>query len=430
MSHYAGGRYVVSTSTITSATAAFGTTIVGNIIYLQGGSGGLTAGWYEVTARASSSSITVDRNVAAGTGITMNIGGALLTIQKAVDNMAAATSAADQLTWVKSGTYNLTAAITTTTPSAVLRRNRVYGYDATRGDYPTGSNRPTIKTNGNAIDCVVTGADWHWANFILDGSGAAAGLTGCQTSASFGRIENCKVTSFATQGIYISAGGWTVLRCEVTDIAANGAIRIDTSLAVSVIDCWVHDNTIHGLVGSGNPIGLTVVRSIFSNNTGTSDGINTGTGYTITLLNNVCYGNGRDGIRWSTSHDIGCNVRNNVMVNNGGYGINATVGGFPAAAALAFDYNAFYNNTSGARNVIGAGPNDVTLTADPFTNAGADDFSLNTTAGGGAALRSEGYPGAFPGGLTTGYLDIGAAQHADPVGGGAPRSAGMSGGIF
>jgi len=57
----------------------------------------------------------------------------------------------------------------------------------------------------------------------------------------------------------------------------------------------------------------------------------------------------------------------------------------------------------------------ITLTADPFTNAAAGDFSLNNVAGGGALLRGLGFPGVFPGGLTTGYLDVGAVQHYEPT---------------
>src|SRR5580698_8835266 len=48
-------------TTITSATAAFNSTITGNIIYLQGGSGSLSAGWYRATY-VSATSITVDRS--------------------------------------------------------------------------------------------------------------------------------------------------------------------------------------------------------------------------------------------------------------------------------------------------------------------------------------------------------------------------------
>jgi hypothetical protein len=84
-----------------------------------------------------------------------------------------------------------------------------------------------------------------------------------------------------------------------------------------------------------------------------------------------------------------------------------------------FRNNAFKSNSSGPRLNLGAQTGDVDLTADPFTNAAGGDFSLNNTAGGGALLRATGYPGVFPGGTTTGYLDIGAAQHQLGSGSGA-----------
>ena len=101
----------------------------------------------------------------------------------------------------------------------------------------------------------------------------------------------------------------------------------------------------------------------------------------------MVYGNGRDGIRavarWSFTIASGT-IFNNLIVNNGGYGLNQ-----PTAQTHAdfpwIDYNAFFNNTSGARNNINASPHDVTLTGDPFTNAAGNDFSLNNVAGAGAA---------------------------------------------
>src|ERR1700742_5059016 len=64
------------TNVVSSATGSFGADAIGNLAYLQGGSGSLAADRYQITARTSTS-ITLDRNVAAGTGITLKIGGAL-----------------------------------------------------------------------------------------------------------------------------------------------------------------------------------------------------------------------------------------------------------------------------------------------------------------------------------------------------------------
>jgi len=50
--------------------------------------------------------------------------------------------------------------------------------------------------------------------------------------------------------------------------------------------------------------------------------------------------------------------------------------------------NADGNNTSGETSGIANGDNDLTLTADPFVNAAADDYNINDTAGGGTVLRA------------------------------------------
>jgi hypothetical protein len=126
------------TTTITSATAAFTSAITGNIIYLQGGSGSLTAGWYQATY-VSATSITVDRSVAAGTGITLNIGGALLTPGKAAANLVSGNTI-----WLKTGTYTITAAITV----GSSRTYALLGYGTTPGDNGTA---PLITTSTNSI---------------------------------------------------------------------------------------------------------------------------------------------------------------------------------------------------------------------------------------------------------------------------------------
>ena len=41
------------TTTITSASANFGTDVVGNLIYVQGGTAPVTAGWDQITVRTN-----------------------------------------------------------------------------------------------------------------------------------------------------------------------------------------------------------------------------------------------------------------------------------------------------------------------------------------------------------------------------------------
>jgi len=141
--------------------------------------------------------------------------------------------------------------------------------------------------------------------------------------------------------------------------------------------------------------------------------------YWMTLEGCVMYGNTLDGtnMTYNMGSILGC-----IFVSNGGYGLNMGTGAAysPVQADAFVNYNAFYNNTSGARNNISAGANDVTLTGDPFVSASGNNFALNATAGAGAACRNAGFPGVSPFG--TGYQDIGALRHQDPAAGGGETS--------
>lgn len=180
--------------------------------------------------------------------------------------------------------------------------------------------------------------------------------------------------------------GWL----EACAIKGCGAITIaGYNNGVNVRGCLIYDSPDHGI-------------SLTSN---TSD---------ITIVGNTIDGVTGSGIYSASSTTVrGIYVSRNLITNSSGYGIS-----YPSAidgAFLGCDWNAFYNNTSGARNNFPAGARDLALSADPYANRSGKDYSPNTTAGGGAALRAA-YGPTFPGGLTTGYLDIGAVQHRDQVG--------------
>lgn len=418
------------TTTITSATANFGTDVVGNIMYVQGGTGSITAGWYQITVRNSASSVTVDRStgLTAGTGVTMKIGGALASLVTLGPLMVASNRA-----FIKAGSgYTQTASAvftTSNTPSNTEPYTRLIGYTTTRGD--GGRAVITLSTNTGLVGINSSAGN---SLFIENLEVNCAGLgtsTGIYGGAYYVYLRNCKVSNFTAYGIRLAAGGERSLIdfCEVTGgtSAATAGIAIG-SVVTSVTRCWVHDNACPGVISTVSGAGTVVAFNLITNNSGaSSDGLNApDTG--MNIIHNTIYASGRDGIRVHTSYvTLNVTVRNNLLINNGGYGVNAPSAGFPATPLL--DGNAYFNNTSGARNgidstagILGVGAYtnvfDVILTGDPFTNAAGNVFTLNTTAGAGAAVRAAGLPGAFPGGLTTGYLDMGAAQHADPAAGG------------
>jgi len=162
------------TTTLTSATANFGTTIVGNIICLSGGSGALTKVWRQVTARASTSSITLDAAVAAGTGITMNIGGPLASI-----GMVSSTSAAvgGNLVYIKAGSYTISSA-TGNISGGTCSRGGVdisfIGYNTVRGDMGTA---PVLTASGISSFTVFTvgTANSIQANLSIDCASLTSG---------------------------------------------------------------------------------------------------------------------------------------------------------------------------------------------------------------------------------------------------------------
>src|SRR3990167_3707973 len=340
-----------TTTELTSAAVPFSAAGGGNILNLTVGAGGSTGG-------------------------TGNLGGAFLTIAQGLT----LSTVAGMMVYVRGGTYNITTALSPASLGGAYR-TRLVGYATTRGDL----GQPIISVTA-AIDGLTPGLGWTFENLELDGT--SVGLRGVNPTTVHGTLVNCHIHHFVQYGLSASYEYWSLIRCEV-DHNNNG---IWSNAVGGVMDCWVHDNTSDGVAvfTTGR-----VTGNVIANNGGHGLIYN----YGGLILNNILYGNGGDGIRATQSYsfNIGAGVcENNILVNNGGYGINQptaqTHADYPWIA-----YNAFYNYTSGARQNVNASPHDVTLTGDPFTNAAGDDFTLNNTAGAGAACRGAGFPGTLPG---------------------------------
>lgn len=410
-------------TTITSATANFGADVVGNILYVQGGTGAIAAGWYQITVRNSATSITVDRatGLTTGTGATLKIGGALSSLTVLAPIMVGSNKA-----FIKaSGGYTQTATVQFAASVVVSNSgmySRLIGYTTTRGD--GGQATITLSTNTDLIGMELTGNGWSVENMAINCAtlGTSTGIK--FTSVYYKRLLRCKVSNATLLGIYVQGvhQDGHIQNCEVTGCtaAATAAINIEATNVYTVRN-WIHDNACTGITTN---VSHTIMWNLVTNNTGaSSDGIQL-TGQNVhQVMQNTVYASGRHGINSTLANNlIGFLVKNNVLVSNGGYGVQMSAEGNPAM--FEYDGNAYFNNTSGTRNNMDntTGVNsvapytnvlDVILTATPFTNAAGNVFTLNTTAGGGAACRAAGSPGALPGGLTTGYLDIGAAQHQD-----------------
>lgn len=412
-SQQAAAQYAVTdavtngSTTITSATANFGTDVVGNLLYIAGGTGAITGAWYQIMTRSSATTITVDRStgLTTGTGATLNIGGAFLTLAA----MLAIMTVSGMTAYVKAGSgYTIGTGLTTSSSPSLGSHQNVIGYTNTLTD----GGRVTITASAGITMLTCAGSGWKWSNFIFDANNVAS-TNGVNLSGTWSNhLWNCIVKNCKGYGVTVGGQGSGIDNCEVTGCATGTAAVVLAEFA-SVLNCAIHDNTIPGISAGSNS--ATVQASLIYNNTGaSSDGIifTGGGAHSGKFIGNTIYGNGRDGLRLATYP--ASIVSGNIFVGNGGYGFNSASLS-PARDNPMNHHNAFYNNTSGARNNASAGPGDVTLTGDPFTNAAGGDFSLNSTAGAGAAARAAAFPGALIAG-GTGYRDAGALQHLDAGG--------------
>lgn len=399
------------TTTITSATANFGTDVVGNIMYVQGGTGSVVAGWYQITVRNSSSSVTVDRStgLTAGTGVTLKIGGALAT----PGNAAALATVSGHDIHVKSGTYTMS----TATPGAggpVLFgssiRVSMRGYQTTRNDN-TGT-RPILSWGAvgapGGTTYLFSGqgtAAQTFINMQADGNGVAnvSGFT--IANARYSAI-NCKAVNCnqASQVGFLGSASTArgIISCSAVSCTigfSNGSFYKSTAdtcgtgfsatSASTLHDCIAWDCTADGFTATTN--GASMVGCVAFSNDG--DGFDSGTA------------------TWSL---INC-----VSVSNGGYGFNGT-------SSQSFLLNcATYNNTSGRSPGVSGLHADlgaITLSGDPFVDSSSDDFRPDNTASEGALLRAAAYDVYGQ----TDSRDVGAVQHTDPAGGGSLVNGGLA----
>ncbi len=386
------------TTTLTSATASFTADIIGNIIYLQGGTGSLAATRRRVVTRTNATTITVDATVASGNTITMNIGGALASPGGAAVNWVSG-----NLAWIKAGTYTITSASANVAAGCFSRTGFVFGYQTSRGDWGT---KPLLQASGISSFALLTmGASPGFVkNIAVDGASLTTSRGIVLTSGT--AAVDCKASNCTNNGFNNSGG--LCIQCEATGCATNAAF----SGTGSCYNCWSHDNTVGGfsITAAG-----ALVQCIADTNTGaTTDGFTVSAAGGI-IISCVSYANGRDGFRSTAS---GVFITNCIAESNSsGVGFNNNT----ATNVLSLtNCGAFGNNTdfSIGTNSISTNDDQVVGSSSFFTNPTASDFSLNNTAGAGADLRAVGYPQSLASGNTISFPDIGAAQHQETVGGG------------
>ncbi len=412
----------------TSVLHPFDSTIPGNVVNITAGAG-CTVQRAEVLS-VSGTTATFDKSLGtAASTCTGALGGSLLTVGK-----AAGLGVSQNVINIKAGTYTISATITIATSQLSL-----IGYNATHGDRGTA---PLITTATNSVHLfsitvgVDSGSGDFWSNLSLSNT-AATRFDGIAATSGYGQIavDSCTFDGFR---FGINGGGSdgqaiAVVHINRSEIKNSTTDGVKGENAIYATYNYIHNNTGIGIndINTGG-YSLFASGNIVANNGGAGVVYNSSNSqYGAVLTNNTITGNTGNGVTVTSNFPIppgvGLTMVGNIIYNNGGWGVSIpnNLTNPPGAVVALYSNNAYGSNTSGNQQNFTASRNDVTLTANPFTNSGSGNYSLNSTTGGGAALKQAGFPGIFPGGSSTGYLDIGAVQTS-----GTPGTGGVSGGAF
>lgn len=449
----ASPQVTIDNSTITATTAGAASNVitfsaaytvlatdVGMVVNIASGTN-ITAGMYEITSVTTGAggtwTVTGAQNLTtaggAGSAIVGKMGGSCASLAGTFPTGGGMVGS-NKVYFKATGNQTTTATITLATSVTVSNSvpfTELIGYTSTRGD----GGQATIKqSSGTGYSMLtVSGNGWRIKNIIFDGN-AGGTISGLNNSAGSNLvISNCKFTNWKTQAI-TSAVATEVIDSEFTGATSAAKVINSTGGNLTVVRSNIHDNTLTGPAITNTAASLILLDNLITKNTGTNvDALSLAcaTAASCIIEHNTIDGSGRDNIRitsWSGGY-----IRNNILTapaqtTSGGANLNFSAGAGEAYNA-SWDGNAYWVGSGsspvnfinaadeGTTNpVSGSAPRrtayDVILTGSPYTASGSNDYSLNNTAGAGAAARGAGVPGTWPGGSSTGHFDFGAVQTA------------------
>jgi len=364
---------------ISSTTGGFTAAMEGNCIYISGT--GFTTGWYQITGYTDTNNITIDRSCGISqTGGTGNVGGAWMFADPETTTFFNATNKSNyNKCHIKAGTYSSCWVSPYNNISAAYLR--LEGYNTTRGDCPTGTNRPFFNFgNDNTYLYITAGYSW-FSNIRFDStySSSALSVIYASTAGTTLTFRNCKVTrsGFSNAFCMRLAGNYNaVIQCELVCTSGTG-IRFENARS-SAIYCYIHDSA-NGILYSGASAHSTTVENCV---------IDTCTTYGLDLYyaafvgGNTIYNCGT-GLRCSSTYN---HVVNNIF--------KSCTTGINSAEYTYDDNNCYHGNTAERTGGVVAGPNNITsdpLLADPangdFTlGAGSPCFDAGIKLGAGVGL--------------------------------------------
>ena len=213
-------------------------------------------------------------------------------------------------------------------------------------------NNSTVQPTNGVIHVSAFGGSFRAYNCYI--KGGANYVVGQTANGGDGLILDncwldCQDTYGTTAAVLFRSEGCVLSNTLITDAAGAGVLIDDTSNIQRDALRTIKNCTITGCGGDG----VTY--------TGSGSGSDSNATQMTTILNTL-------------------------ITDCTGYAVDLDGFSLPPDPGY-IDYNCMFNNSSGGYNGVDAGPNDVTITTTPFTDAANDDYSLNNTATGGALLR-------------------------------------------
>lgn len=464
----------ISSTTLTSATAGFRLTHIGNFFHLTTtGVGGFgLVGWYEIATYTSATQVTTDRTTNNGTALaggTGYVGGALDLTGSLCDSLFEASVAGNTI-FFKNGAFTLgsSVAVASASATATLKIGLV-GYNTVRGDNPATANQPVTSCGANSFTC---SSNWFSQNLIWTGTATIVLAT-----SSNHMMMNCKVTNSsptaARTAVSLSATSGIMLLGNEFVSQMGQAVNSSGSVA------GVHGNYIHDSdIGySASAVIQQLTYNIFESNK-TAGFSTAATDIRSDIINNTFYGSeAKFGGGVTTTGATGSNL---YIYNNIFYGLaTGILIGTVQQDSIVGDYNDYFNNTTdrtrmaqglhslalnptftGASQLTGATATTsgsvltqaggdfssvtdnvdychilsgtgatvgcylitahtattITLNNAPGTNATADKVwfvGVGHNFAIGTNLKGAAFPGVFLNSETTGYLDMGAVQRQE-----------------
>ena len=364
---------------VTSASYSFVAADCGNLLYIPSGTN-FTPGWYEILT-VSGGAATLDRACGAtskASGGSWYLGGAL-SYGKIAPLKFNGGATNGNTVYIKAGTYNATSNnwnwFNTIEGNSTSLQSNIIGYHTTRGDNPTGANRPLINFTSAQF---LSGTYCTWANLIVtsainDSSGGTAYI-----NSGHGAVYNCKFVNTCTAAAVPAFGiqdDIIFLGCEFVSYNGYG-VDVSTSKNLICINCWFHDSNC-GIFTSytGGAIGFIAMGCIFS--ACNSAGISTAVGgiiNSVSITNCTFFGGVGTPIGVGVSMPGTLNKMLSVM-NCIFYGCTT---GLTTNAGNLENYNNYFNNTTDVSG-IAKGGNDLALNPN-FLNVGQYTGTTATSA--------------------------------------------------